>query len=934
MPGNSTIRSQIFTALAILGATAIAADAIYDSSRLRGQVESDARRSSKASVETSARHIERLLELRDLAEARLVVTAMSDLPDLAEATLVDESGRVVASSLPADQGRDLAARPTESGNDPGAKARREGVTALAMDANALVVAAPVGIPALEDLRVVGPSPAPAGRGLLIARFDLGPRIAAAQRGLLVQVAVVAAVVLGAILLLGWLLERSLVRRAQRLGETVERFVQGDRQARTSFGKSDDLGRVGAALDQMAASAQATEDDLRRTSNLLDAILAALPLGLVVVRREDGRLLYANPQWLSNGPAELDASTDILTVMQGVRYERSDGSEYVFDDLTIPTALRTGRPAHLDDLVVRRPDGTSVPVIATAVPVSLTGETGFDAVIGLVQDRKALARAFDELKKWETRFDLVVRATGQVFYDRDLLNGDIRWSGSIQGVFGHSPEAFGAGFERWKSLVHPEDLHERLTELQTCQDERRLFDAEYRFRHADGRWLTVRDRGLFLYDHTGRPAHMVGTMADVTAQRAMEDQLRQTQKLQTVGTLAGGIAHDFNNQLTGVIAHLDLLGRELPPGDPRLDHVDLARAAAERCADLTRSLLAFGRRLPGEPRPTSLNPLIQTVVERLRATLPENIAVELELADGLWPVRVDPDQIRQVVSSLCLNARDAMASGGTLRVWTENAVFDSRTVESHPGSRPGAFVKLGISDSGVGISTDALKRIFEPFFTTKPIGSSSGMSLAAVHGIVSGHRGWVEVTSRPGEGATFVVHLPRAAESASAAETEAPIESLGRDARPSGIPGGSSRPSRDVAASAAGAEEPKAGETILVVDDEPGIREVASRTLRGAGYQVLTAADGDEALRLYRERGREVAAVVLDLMMPGKTGLEVLRELLAIDPRAQVILSSGYTPQTPSLATSGLGSAFLAKPYGHDRLLTTIRSVLDARRVPA
>ncbi|MBW2386259.1 MAG: response regulator [Deltaproteobacteria bacterium] len=390
--------------------------------------------------------------------------------------------------------------------------------------------------------------------------------------------------------------------------------------------------------------------------------------------------------------------------------------------------------------------------------------------------------------------------------------------------------------------------------------------------------------------------------DVTEERRLGEQLRHSQKLETIGTLSGGIAHDFNNQLAVILGNVRYAQGRISGDDEdtlelRESLSDLERAA-DHCAGLTRSLLAFARRSPVRIQCLEAEHVMGELEELLRPLIPSSIEIEVEVAPGLAPVAADPTQIQQVILNLAVNARDAMKDRGLLEIRVVARSMDEAAARDVLGARPGQFIEISVSDTGAGLDPESLTRIFEPFYTTKPVGEGTGLGLAIVHGVVSAHRGWIEVQSVPGRGTTFRVLLPVASETVA-------------DRRP---PGESS--------AAAG------GETILVVDDEPAIRRLARLELERCGFRVLEAEDGDRAMEIFEQHREEIDLVFLDMTMPGMDGLEVRSAVLEQCPAMRVILTSGHSPTELSV----LGAErppFLHKPYAMAELSGRIRSVLDA-----
>jgi len=698
-------------------------------------------------------------------------------------------------------------------------------------------------------------------------------------------------------LLALLLRGRLLLPTSRLAATAERIAAGDRSARVGMTGQNEVARAAQAFDRMADTIAATEQALEAERRKVAAVLEKLPVSVVMVDRDTRSVLFANDKWRELFEVDVVPGEDVLERLRLVRRERLDGSPVGVEELATPQVLRTGRPATVSDLVHVRSDGVRIPHVVHAVPVQLGEGRDFDAVIAVTLDRRELVALLDEVRSWERRYEKVAAATGQIVFEWDLVRRTVRRSGSSVEVIGH--EAFpdiDTEWAYWLEHVHPEDREGVSQYLQRVLQTGESFDEEYRFRHGRGHWITIRDRGFFEFEN-GRPVRMYGTMDDITEQRALEEQLRQAQKMETVGTLAGGIAHDFNNALTGVIGHLDLVSGEIDDADPRAQHIRIARQAAQRCAELTRGLLAFSRQLESHPHPTDLGALVRESVDLLRHMLPSSVRLEAVAAPELPLALVDPVQVQQVLFNLCINARDAMPRGGAIRVSVACVEIDAPAAR-HPDARAGSHLEMTVQDTGCGITPDILPRIFEPFFTTKPVGEGTGLGLAMAYGIVRKHQGWIEVASTFGEGTTFRVCLPLASGAAPAQpapRTQGPLQAH--------------------------------GETVLVADDDPMVRELAVTTLRRAGFEVVEAACGDAAARALREHPGRLSLVVLDLVMPGLSGSEVLRELHALSPETPVVISSGFAPS----AAQGLEgvSAFLPKPWTPSQLLETVRAALGA-----
>ena len=424
-------------------------------------------------------------------------------------------------------------------------------------------------------------------------------------------------------------------------------------------------------------------------------------------------------------------------------------------------------------------------------------------------------------------------------------------------------------------------------------------AEVVWKRRDGAHITVQLSARWVSGPDG-VEHYEGIAEDVTEQRALEDQLRQAQKMEAVGRLAGGVAHDFNNLLTAMTGFTELLADRLPAGDPKWRHVEGIRTATRRAADLTRQLLAFSRKQVLQPCVLDLNTVVRSLDRMLQRLIGEDVRLEIAAGADLGSVRADQGQIEQVILNLAVNARDAMPDGGRLMIETANVELDAVYVRDHTGSAPGRYVVLAVTDSGVGMDAETQSHIFEPFFTTKPVGQGTGLGLATVYGIVKQSGGHVWVDSEPGRGATFRVYLPRVS-----------------DPVPLTPPSPASPPLV------------RGSGTILLAEDDPRVREVLAEVLRLSGYRVLRAADGQAALELAQAHPGEIQVLVTDVVMPGMTGPELAEALVASRPGIRVLYMSGYTGDAMVRRREmGDGASFLQKPFSPSAIASKVREILD------
>ncbi len=512
---------------------------------------------------------------------------------------------------------------------------------------------------------------------------------------------------------------------------------------------------------------------------------------------------------------------------------------------------------------------------------------------------ARKRAEQALRASEERYRLALQATQEVTYDWDITAQTIFWNPNLEKVLGFTAAEMGTTPTEWARHLHEEDRQPVGEQFAAALRDGDAFSSEYRFRLKNGDYASVLNRALVMRDADGQPIRLVGAVTDLTARKHLEEQLRQALKMEAVGKLAGGIAHDFNNLLTALLGSTELLQRRFAPDHEAQKELATIQRTATRASELTRSLLAFARRQVLQPVNLDLNELVRETLPILRRVIPENVRVDFHPSPELGVVRVDRGQMSQILLNLCVNARDAMPSGGVLTIRTDNVEVGPEQTTVRAGAPPGRYVRLAISDTGRGMDARTLGHVFEPFFTTKDTGQGTGLGLSTVYGIVKQHNGAVSAASEPGMGATFEVLLPLVA------GTSKPVQAAARS-------------------SAAGGHE-----TVLIVEDEVEVRGVMMEVLSGLGYRVLDASDGAVALGvLQREEGR-VDLVITDVVMPHMGGLALFDAAHQRWPELRFLFSSGYAEGTDHLdLVKRHGGRFLAKPYGIDTLVRTVREVLD------
>ncbi len=464
------------------------------------------------------------------------------------------------------------------------------------------------------------------------------------------------------------------------------------------------------------------------------------------------------------------------------------------------------------------------------------------------------------------------------------------------IWGQTAAGLQESPEAWLESIHPDDW-ERVKDATTR--ERGTGEGEsYRIVRSDGAVRWIRHRTFAARDASGNVRRLVAVAEDTTEQKKMEEQFLRSQRVEAIGTLAGGVAHDLNNLLAPVLMTAELLSARAPAGRDR-ELLAMMAKGAQRAADTVRQLLLFSRGAEGQRGLVQARHLLKEMAGIMRETFPRELTIAEAPAPDLWPVIADATQLHQVLMNLCVNARDAMPTGGTLTIGATNAQLGPDDLLLHADARACRYTVLTVSDTGQGIAPEIINRIFDPFFTTKGVGRGSGLGLSTVVGIMRSHGGFVTVQSEVGRGSTFKAYLPAAGESAFSALVQAPPPApLGR------------------------------GELVLVVDDEQGIREAMREILEMHQYRVLTAADGREALNVYITEREHVRLVITDVMMPVMNGTALVRALRSLAPDLKVIASSGLDNDDRRTELASLGVAeMLMKPFKPAQLLEVVRRQL-------
>ena len=617
--------------------------------------------------------------------------------------------------------------------------------------------------------------------------------------------------------------------------------------------------------------------------------------MIAVVDMEGKRIFNSASYervLGYTPEELEASSPY----EQIHLDDRDRLKQALD-----TARRTGTGQTLD-YRFRHKNGTWLALESTSSvihnPVGLP-----EKLVIVNRDITERKRAEEALQRSEGDFRSVVEYAPYGIYRARADGRFLQANPALQKMLGYASnqEIFAKNLKT--EIFRHEAEYTRLTEILTRSEQ--IKDIEVEWKKQDGAPITVRCSGRRVNDAHGSLAYFEVFAEDVTEKHALAKQLQMAQKMEAIGRLSGGIAHDFNNLLGVIIGYAGVLKKALGEHGALQEHAVEIEKAGQRAASLTRQLLAFSRQQVLTPAVLDLNTLAADLEKMLPRLLGEDIQISMELSHDLRKVKADRTQIEQVILNLAINARDAMPSGGHLRIATSNADLDQLYTWNHPGSKVGSYVLLTVADTGIGMNSETLAHIFEPFFTTKEPGKGTGLGLATVYGIVKQSNGYIWVESAPGKGATFQVYLPQHAGEAQKNE---------------------SRPDRG---------EPLSGsERILLVEDAEPLRKLAQRFLEMGGFRVVSAGSGEEALQVAADHPGTFDLLLTDVVMPGMNGRALAERLLPREPGMKVLYMSGYTDSF--IAGHGVlekGLHLLHKPFTDEVLLRKVREVLDNVREP-
>jgi two-component system, cell cycle sensor histidine kinase and response regulator CckA len=679
--------------------------------------------------------------------------------------------------------------------------------------------------------------------------------------------------------------KNFARPIKEIINGTEIIGKGDLTYRIQVQQKDELGLLANSFNMMAEELQKTTVSKVYADNIMDTMIDAL-----IVIDPDMNIKTVNKGTIDLlGYSEKDLTGSNIGIIFGFGYIDS------LEGVRMVRLIEKGTARNYETLLQTR-DGRGIPVLINSSSMKDNDEN-VDCFVCTIRDISDRKIAEDALRNAEEKYRKIFEGALEGIFQAKLDGSLISANPALARVLGYDSEEdlINVVTDIWGQLYpDPRELHSFSRNIFE-KGEVRNQEIKTRQRNGNVKWLSI--NAQVVRDKTGKPLYCEGVLEDIDNRKKLEAELYQAQKMEAIGTLAGGIAHDFNNLLMGIQGCASLILLNKDPSHPEYNKLKSIEQQVQSGAELTKQLLGFARSGRYEIKPVKINEIMERTSVMFNRTRKE-ITIEKKFYKDLWVVEADQGQIEQILVNLYVNAWQAMPGGGTIHLETENAILDENYVTTF-SIKPGNYVKITVTDTGVGMDEKTRQRIFEPFFTTKEMGRGTGLGLATVYGIVKGHGGIINVYSKKGFGTTFNIFLP------AATETIVEEKVITREIF-------------------------KGNETVLLVDDEDIIIDVSRQILETLGYNVIVARSGQEALEIYKKQNRQIDVVILDIVMPEMNGGEISDALKEINSDVKIILSSGYSMNDLAIKILKRGChSFIQKPFGIDQLSQKLRGVLDS-----
>lgn len=629
-----------------------------------------------------------------------------------------------------------------------------------------------------------------------------------------------------------------------------------------------------------------EEQRRESEALYRNLVEVAPVGIAV--HSNGNVVFANPAALKMFGTQSPHALVGKSIAEIVHPERLEAARERI------ARMLQGRPEKypLEDVYLRS-DGSPVHVQVMATELTFKGKPAVQVIIQDITEQKRL----EERLRYQ---DFLMEAMGKIAkvggWEFDPKTGKGTWTPEVARIHEVDPSDE-TNVERGLSFYQEEYRRKIEQAIHDAVEKGKPYELELELTTAKGTKKWVKTIGVPQIEE-GKVVKVHGSFQDITEQKRIEVQQLRAQRLDSVGTLAGGIAHDLNNVLAPIMLSIEIL-KKTATDETGSKVLNAIETSARRGAEIIKQILTFTRGMEAKKTLVQTRFLINELVSILQSTFPRSITIRNETVRSIWAVEVNPTHFEQLLMNLCVNARDAMPQGGTLTISAENAEFGEDIVKKNVNAHPGKYVKYIVNDTGIGMSQWVMERMYDPFFTTKSVGKGTGLGLSTVYSIVKSYGGFIDVKSEEGKGTTFEVYLPAVLSEPQPSSTVPLNENLTGN-----------------------------GELVLIVDDEDTVREVNKETLEGFNYRVMSASNGEEAMKLCTLRLSEISVVLTDIMMPVMDGRELIRRLRMLNPTVKIVGSSGLVEQDEFNVEKLDLSAFLTKPYSAEELLSTIRNVVS------